>query len=115
MQYDHIKVGERLVLLSDIKEIELSQLTTEVINVHLIDNTVEQATGFAALELIWLLKPSALEGNPGIRWKKHMWAFHNLFAHPVMQLLAWCRLYKQAIWLHDITVPKPIGYKNDRH
>jgi hypothetical protein len=45
------------------------------------------------------------------RSKEHMWAIHNLFAHPLMQILAWFRLYKQAIWIHNITVPKPRGFK----
>ena len=67
-------------------------------------------SGFAALELVWLLKPSALEGKR-LTWQKNSWIIHNLIAHPLMQLLALVGLYKQAIWIHDITVPKPIGLK----
>lgn len=67
-------------------------------------------TGIALLELVWLLKPSATEGKR-LTWQKNAWIFHNLVAHPVMQLLAFVRLYKWAIWVHDVTVPKPIGYK----
>ena len=111
---DWVRVGDKIVLVSDIKSVEISQLITEIVEVELKDGTKDHLMGFAALELVWLLKPSALEGNPGIKWKKHMWAIHNLFGHPVLQLLAWVNQYKWAIWIHDITVPKPIGYKNDK-
>ncbi len=113
MASNFVHVGHDILKLDNIQTINHSRLISETIEVTLIDGSVVEVTGFAALELIWLIKPSVLEGNPDIKWKKHMWAFHNLFAHPVMQLLAWCKLYKRAIWLHDITVPKPIGYKND--
>lgn len=108
-----VAVGCTLIPVTDIRKVEYSRLASETVTVTLIDGTVTDVTGFQALELIWLLKPSALEGNNNIKWKKHMWAIHNLIAHPLMQLLAWCRLYKQAIQIHDDTVPKPIGYKND--
>lgn len=68
----------------------------------------DTCSGFFAIELIWTLKPGAFEGKR-LKWKKRAWAFHNLVAHPVMQLLAFVGLYKQAMWVHDRTIPKPIG------
>lgn len=67
---------------------------------------VDVVTGFFAIELLWQIKPSALEGKR-LHWRKHVWSIHNLFAHPLMQLLAYCRLYKWAMWIHDVTAPKP--------
>jgi hypothetical protein len=63
-------------------------------------------SGFPALELVWAIKPGALEGKR-IKFHKHSWAIHNLVAHPAMQLLAFIHCYKAAMWIHDITVPKP--------
>jgi hypothetical protein len=65
-----------------------------------------EARGFDALEAVMALKPSALEGLR-LHWNKNAWAVHNLVGHPVMQLLAFARCYKAAMWVHDATVPMP--------
>lgn len=109
------KVNDQLIHFDEIKKVELSELMTETIIVYCKDGSEHTVTGFAALELVWLLKPSALEGKQYIKWKKHYWAIHNLLAHPIMQLLAFARLYKQAIFVHEVTVPKPVGYKNKQN
>lgn len=114
---DHVfvKINNRtLVPISDIVEVDISELMSETVVVKLKDGSTEHVLGFFALELIWLLKPSLLEGNTGVRWNKHMWVIHNLFAHPLMQVLAFLGLYEQAIWIHDITVPKPVAFKKPR-
>ena len=64
--------------------------------------------GIEALEAAMLLNPACLEGQR-LQWAKNIWAIHNLVAHPVMQVLAFARLYKLALWVHDATVPKPTG------
>lgn len=106
-----IKIDYNLININDIKVINLSLLNSETIIVTLFDNTEYEVHGFPALELVWILKPSCLEGNPNIKFKKHMWSIHNLIAHPLMQILAYLKLYRWAIWIHDVTVPKPIGIK----
>ncbi len=106
-----VNINSQIVKLNDIKKIDLSNLKTETIIVTMEDGEQYSVDGFAALELIYFLKPSVLEGNKDIRFKKHMWAIHNIFAHPLMQILAWFKLYTQAIWIHDITVPNPKGFK----
>ena len=111
---DHVFVklnNQTLVPISDIVKVDISDLVSETIIVHLKDGSNEHVIGFFALELIWMLKPSLLEGNLTVKWNKHMWAIHNIIAHPLMQILSWFRLYEQAIWIHDITVPKPIKFK----
>ncbi len=42
-----------------------------------------------------------------LRWARHAWATHNLMGHPLMQVLAFFRLYRQAMRVHDATVPRP--------
>lgn len=66
--------------------------------------------GIDALEGAMLLNPACLEGKR-LRWPKHVWAFHNLVGHPLMQLLAFARLYRWAFWVHDRTVPRPRGVR----
>lgn len=106
-----VKLDNRIVPISEIIDIDISEVHTETVIVSLMDGSTSIVTGFFAVELVWLLKPSALEGNNKIKWKKNVWAVHNLIAHPFMQIFAWCKWYKLAIWLHEITVPKPIGVK----
>lgn len=69
-------------------------------------NGEDTCTGFFAIQLLWMLKPDALEGKR-FHWRKNVWAIHNLFAHPLMQVLAFLGMHKTAIWIHDITAPQP--------
>lgn len=34
------------------------------------------------------------------------WWVHNLFAHPLMEILSWMRLGEYGDWLHDATLPE---------
>ena len=90
----------------DMREIDKAHATATDRN-----GTAYQFTGIAALELVWTLKPSSLEGNPNIRWAKHSWIVHNLIGHPLMQIVAFFGTYKLAMHIHDSTVPKPKGIK----
>ena len=69
------------------------------------------ASGFNALMTVYALTPTWLEGKSYIKWKGNSWVVHNLVAHPLMQLLAFCKCYKLAMYVHDSTVPKPTGFK----
>lgn len=100
-----IKLDHSIVELSTIEYIDDTCAEMLLITVH-HKHGVDTASGFYAIELLWLIKPSALEGKR-FHWRKHAWSIHNLFAHPIMQLLAYCRLYKWAIWIHDKTAPQP--------
>jgi hypothetical protein len=64
------------------------------------------AEGIHVIEAIMLLCPQLLEGQR-MRWARHAWAVHNLIGHPLMQLLAFFGAHRTALWVHDITVPKP--------
>lgn len=94
-----------LIRIDTIRHIDYSQQDLLFLTVtH--DNGIDTVSGFNAIELLWTLKPSALEGK-WRNWKKNTWIIHNLFAHPLMQLLAFLRLYNWAIYVHDKTVPHP--------
>jgi hypothetical protein len=102
---------EFIINLSEVCRIDISEVEQQRVLVYM--NDVPEpllVTGFAAMELVWQIKPSALEGKR-IKWAKHAWSFHNIVAHPVMQLLAYCGFYRRAMWVHDITVPKPLKFK----
>ena len=69
--------------------------------------------GIQAIEIVMVFKPSALE-NRRLRWIKHSWAVHNLVGHPMMQVFAWAGMYKTAMKIHDVTVPRPVGKREKR-
>lgn len=61
----------------------------------------------AAIDLAMRLGPQVLEGNPEFKFAKRAWMFHNLVAHPVMQILALFGLHKLGLKIHDATIPRP--------
>ncbi len=67
--------------------------------------TVE-VRGQPAIDLVMRLCPSALEGRK-FKYARHSWAFHNLIAHPLMQLLAFVGKSKAGLAIHDMTIPRP--------
>ena len=103
-----IKAGTRVVPLSSISSVDVEAIEQLVMRIVLLDGDVVVAEGIDALENAMLLKPSCLEGRR-MRWAKRAWLTHNFVGHPLMQLLALCGLTKQAMWVHDHTVPKALG------
>lgn len=92
---------------SEIEYIDVSDVENQSILVKIKGQERPVAvTGFNALELVWRFKPGALEGKR-LRFPKHSWSVHNLIAHPVMQILAYFQCHRAALWIHDVTVPKP--------
>jgi hypothetical protein len=98
-----------LIPVSRIRFVDTSELHELRLRV-VTDSGEQMLTGPAAIDAVWQLKPSALEGRR-FRWIRHAWAFHNLVAHPTMQLLAFVGHAKLGIRLHDATVPRPVGPK----
>lgn len=110
-----VKLNDILVDIDSIVKVDMKNINLQEIYVTIKDDPVSiKLTGFDVLELLWLIKPSTLEGNPDIRFVKHSWSIHNLIAHPIMQILSYLRLYKWAIFVHDITIPKPQGFKQKK-
>lgn len=63
--------------------------------------------GQAAIDLAMRLGPHVLEGSSEFKFARHTWAFHNLIAHPLMQICAFLGLTKLGLKIHDSTIPKP--------
>ena len=106
----YILTDDGVMHIEAIRAIDLTNIENGSALVTGIHGHKVTVTGIAALELIWMLKPSALEGKR-LTWQKNSWIVHNLIAHPFMQILSWIGLYKWAMWIHDTTVPKPKGFK----
>lgn len=106
-----IKAKDTIIPITAVERVDMSRLESDgIVEITHDGGQVMQATDFDAFEAVMLLHPAALEGRR-LRWAKNAWAFHNLVAHPVMQILAWLGFKKQAIWLHDVTSPKPVGLR----
>lgn len=103
-----VKCGDTLIPLHRIEHVDISRVEQHEVRIHVMGDYVYIATGFDAIEAVMLLKPSAFEGRR-MRWQRNAWAFHNFIAHPVVQILAWLGLKRQAIAFHDWTTPRPRG------
>ncbi len=101
---DMIKAGDYLVPMDTIHHVDL----TDIMNDHVVIVADRQYDiwGVDAIELIMMLKPSALEGRR-LKWRKGAWRFHNWIGHPGMDLLAMLGFKKAAIRWHDYTTPTP--------
>lgn len=104
-----LKLDNSIVNSEAILAVDYSRIEELVLTVY-HETGEDVCTGFFAIELVWFLKPGAFEGKR-LKWKRFAWAFHNIIAHPVMQLLAFFGMYELAMKVHDGTIPKPIGKK----
>lgn len=107
-----VLIGDYVVNVNSISRIDFSRLEELVLTVHFEDRTSLPVVGIQTIELLMAIKPSAYEGRR-MMWYRHAWAFHNLVAHPLMQILAFFKQYKLAIKIHDYTVPRPINRRHD--
>lgn len=89
-----------------VRMVDLSRLEELRVIIH-HDDGIAVAEGIQAIEALMALKPSALEGRR-LRWAKRAWVAHNLVGHPLMQALAFLRLHRLAMRVHDGTVPRPL-------
>ena len=101
-------VGDNIIPLKNIIRIEIGEIEQEHV-VVVTEKGRYDAYGFDAIELVMLIKPSAVEGRR-VRFKKHSWAVHNIIGHPLMQLLTWIGFKETAIWIHDATTPTMRNY-----
>jgi hypothetical protein len=102
---------DRVALEYDIRDLDTSRLERYFeVTVRLRSGEKVMLQGQRALDAVMALKPSAIEGK-NLRFARHAWAFHNLVAHPVLQILAWCGRPDLGFRIHDATVPRPLGVK----
>ena len=111
MTREFIKAGDRLIPLAAVESVDISGLEQGIVDIVYSGGQTARAGDFDAFEIVMLLKPGAIEGRR-LRWAKNAWAFHNLVAHPLMQVMVWFGFKKAAIRLHDVTVPRPVGIKS---
>lgn len=94
-----LPVGEVTLMKTD-------QVTDMIVQIQTRSGDWYRLEGNDALEAVMLIKPSALEGKR-LRWAKNAWLVHNLVGHPLMQILCFFGLYRQGIWIHEVTIPRP--------
>jgi hypothetical protein len=104
----HVKVGKLVVHRDTIFSIDCEGLTRPVPRVWVslqgsLDGVVLE--GQEALDLVMQIQPSALEGKR-LRFARHAWTFHNLVAHPALQVLSWLGMTRLGFKIHDATVPR---------
>lgn len=101
-----LKAGQDLIPFSRVKKVNIGSIEREIAIIVDIDDNEYVAEGFDAIEAVMAIKPSAFEGRR-LKWNKNAWVLHNFFGHPIMQLLALTGFKKTAIWVHDVTTPRP--------
>lgn len=105
-----VKAGEKIIPVLWVENIDIETIEEGFVTIK-ANGQFYKAYGFDAIEAVMVFKPSALEGRR-LKWNKHAWAFHNLIAHPVVQILASLGFKRQAVRFHDWTTPTPRGFKN---
>jgi hypothetical protein len=105
-----VRVGLDLVVAVDqIRELDCEHLEDQhTVIVTLRSGRMIMVSNQPALDLVMAVKPSAVEGKR-FRFARRAWAFHNLVAHPALQVLSWFGLHRLGFKIHDATVPKPRG------
>ena len=105
-----ITASDLLIPLAAVESVDMAQIEQGYVDVTYSGGQTRRAHDFDAFEIVMLLNPAAVEGRR-LRFARHAWAVHNLLAHPLMQIMVWLGFRRQALWLHDITVPKPVGIR----
>ena len=104
-----LKAGHLLVPLGDVAALDLAEAPLGRVRLRLRSGSEVVALGLDAIEAVMATRPSAVEGRPGpaLRWPRGAWAFHNVVAHPLMQVLAWVGRGRLGVRLHDWSTPVP--------
>jgi hypothetical protein len=106
-----IKIQNKIYNIDSIESINAANMDKLWLTVYFKDSTYIHVSGLEAIEVIMATKPSFFEGQR-LKFPKRKWILHNLVAHPLMQILALLGFRKQGLWLHEVTVPKPLGLKD---
>ena len=104
-----VKAGNSIIPIIWVTDIGIETIEQGFITIQ-ANGKEYTAHGFDAIETVMVFKPSALEGRR-LKWKKNAWFFHNMIAHPVVQILASLGFKRQAVRFHDWTTPIPRGFK----
>jgi hypothetical protein len=111
MKYNFVKAGDHLVNLDFIASIDTKELQNLKLTLNFFSGNTETVEGLDAIEIVMKANPAMFEGKR-MNFPKRSWIVHNLIAHPIMQILALIGLKRQAMWIHDSTIPRPLGIYN---
>jgi hypothetical protein len=100
-----VKNGQHVIPITDIRFLDYSRISELVITVETFSGVRYVFRNIDAIEVALQVKPDLIEGVPSIKWKKFSWFVHNVFAHPLMQILCLVKMYRLAFYIHDKTVP----------
>lgn len=101
-----VRAGNTLINEGHIESIDSSRLEAFIVSLQLRSGVVLELHGQPALDLVMQVNPALLEGKR-MRFARGAWAFHNLVAHPLLQVLSWFGCTKLGFRIHDMTIPKP--------
>lgn len=102
---EYFRAGDQILPIAGIYSVDTAQLERHEVTVFHRDG-VFRLTGADAIDLVMIVKPSALEGRR-LRWVRGAWAGHNIVGHVGMQILAWLKIPTWGVWLHETTTPRP--------
>ena len=108
-----VKSGDFIFPKDEIALLDCSRLEELIVTLTLKTGQVIVAEDIHALELVMQVKPSMFEGKR-LKWAKFVWFIHNIFGHPLTQIFSLFKCYRLAFWIHDVTVPKPLGKKSKK-
>lgn len=106
----YVKNGTYLLPVERVDRADYSRIEELVLIIE-HDGVSSVIEGIDALEAAMVLNPACLEGRR-LRWARHAWLLHNLVGHPLMQVLALLGLGRLGLWVHDVTVPRPLGARD---
>lgn len=107
---DFFKLDSKLIKISQIAAIQFGVTPGSKVffaQIHWNDGTSFNVWEQSAIDLAMRFGPQVLEGNPEFKFAKRAWMFHNLVAHPLMQILALFGFTKLGLRIHDATIPIP--------
>lgn len=110
MDWQFIKIRDSFVPSSEIESIQYGTLihTNQFfVTLYFKNKKNELIIGIPAIDLAMRCCPQIFEGDTQFKFAKRAWAFHNLIAHPLMQILAFFGLTKLGLRVHDATIPRP--------
>ena len=108
MKYNFIKVGNDLYNLEFIASINAEKIQNLKLTLIFFSGNMVEVEGLDTIEIIMKANPSLFEGKR-MNFPKNKWIIHNIVAHPIMQFLALFGLKHWAMWIHDVTIPRPTG------
>ncbi len=102
-----IRIKDRLYSEKEIYWVDLERFAKlGIVQIYLHNGLSYYLENQQALDFVMRHCPDVIEGKR-FKFQRMAWAFHNLIAHPLLQILAWLKIPKLGFKIHDSTIPKP--------